>query len=385
METKKTKSNKRGAGEGTIYKDKAGYWRAELMLGYGPDGKPLRWRTSGKLRREVAAALAQAIEKHRQNTLVVNNRQTVAEYLARWLEDVAKPHLYVNTYQSYCRFVRLHINPTLGNVRLQKVTPQHVLAMQRAIADKGLSPYSVRHARSILHRALRDAERMGLVGRNAVDLCNGPRIERQERQVLTPEQARAVLAAAEGTSFEALYVLALTTAFRRGELLGLKWADIDFTTKSIALKRALSWVSGAGSRFKDTKTHKHRGVALTDIGIAALKRHRARQLEQRLAAGPRWEDNDLVFTTRHGKPLQPWNVLRDTYEPLLKAAGVPRVRFHDLRHTTASLLVSLGVPLKVVQEILGHSQQSTTADTYSHVLPGLQRDAMDRLNQLLTP
>jgi integrase len=203
-------------------------------------------------------------------------------------------------------------------------------------------------------------------------------------QTLTPEQAQKFLEAARDDPFEALYILAITTGMRQGELLGLKWQDIQLEQGKLQVRRSLARIGKQGFVTSEPKTKSsRRAIALATVAIEALKRHRIQQNERRLAAGPAWEDQDLVFCNLVGKPLEAGNLTRRSFRPLLEKAGAPKIRFHDLRHSAATLLLSMNVHPKIVQELLGHSSITITLDTYSHVLPSLQSEAVARFDTLL--
>jgi integrase len=211
-----------------------------------------------------------------------------------------------------------------------------------------------------------------------------PKVARAEPRVLSPEEARRLLDAARGDPLEALWVLALTTGVRQGELLGLKWSDIDLDGGRLHVRRTAYRLRGRGWVEAEPKSQTaRRSVALTPLAVDALRRHKARQRAQRLRAGPLWEDRDLVFANAVGGYLEPQNLLRRAFWPLLQKAGLSRLRFHDLRHSAATLLLAQGVHPKVVQELLGHSSISLTLDTYSHTVPDLQAEAAARLERLL--
>ena len=202
-----------------------------------------------------------------------------------------------------------------------------------------------------------------------------PRAPRPERTALAPDQVRVLLDAARGERLEALYVVAVTTGMRQGELLALRWQDVDLDAAAVRVRATLS-ATKDGFEFAEPKSARsRRQLTLTHAAVTALRRHRTTQLEERLRAGASWTDHDLAFASEVGGPLDGSNVLRRSFYPLLRRAGLPRVRFHDLRHSAATLMLSRGVPLKIVSEILGHSQISITADTYMHVTPGMQREA----------
>jgi len=223
-----------------------------------------------------------------------------------------------------------------------------------------------------------------LMGRNVCDLVDAPRVPKQELQVLDVEQAQQFLEAAKSDPLEALYIAALTTGMREGELLALKWKDIDFQQGTIQVKRTIARVRGQGFKVLEPKTPKsRRSIHLAPMTLEALKHHRIRQRQQRLIAGAAWEEHDWVFCNSLGKPMERGNMVKRSFRRVLTRAGLPQIRFHDLRHSCATLLLSMGVHPKIVQERLGHSQIAVTLDTYSHVLPSLQEEASHRLDTLL--
>lgn len=230
--------------------------------------------------------------------------------------------------------------------------------------------------------------RWGLVPRNVCDLIAPPHAEGFEIQPLTMEQAHRLLTAARGHRLEALFTLALATGMRRGELLALKWQDSNFTAGTLQIRRILtripSKMPGKGYVETEPKTQKsRRSVVIAPFALEALKQHRSRQLAAKLKAGDYWQDHDYVFCTSIGTHLNPSKDVLDQLKVLLKKAGLPDIRFHDLRHSAATILLTEGVHPKVVQELLGHSNISMTMDVYSHVLPSMQQDAISRLNTAL--
>jgi integrase len=277
----------------------------------------------------------------------------------------------------------------LGHHKLQKLSAQHIQAFYTKKLDEGLAPTTVIYYHSVLHNALKTAVKWGLVVQNVCDLVSPPRKQRFEIQPLSVEQVQTLLTAVHAHKWEALYVLALATGMRRGELLGLKWQDINFSTKTLQVRRILSRVpTNTPNREHvyveaEPKTQKsRRSVVLAPFAVEALKEHRIRQLETKLKAGQAWQEHDYVFCTSIGTHLNPNHVVVE-FKKLLKQAELPNIRFHDLRHSAATLLLSLGVHPKVVQEVLGHTEISMTMDIYSHVLPGMQQEAMGRLDTVL--
>jgi integrase len=235
----------------------------------------------------------------------------------------------------------------------------------------------------VLRAALNQARRWNLLSRNAAELVDPPKCKRFKIEPLSPEQARVLLKAAKGNKHEALYAVALACGLRQGEVLGLHWQDVDLEKGCVVVSQALQRQRGAGLVFTETKTDRsRRAIALPSPLVAALKEHRVRQLEERLAAGSHWRDMGLVFSSSVGTPLEPRNLFRN-FKALLKKARLPDVRFHDLRHSAASLMLAQGVPLRVVMEVLGHSSISLTANTYSHVMPSLVQDATEKVATVL--
>ena len=376
---------KRGNGEGSIYQRKEdGKWVTSITL---ENGK--RKVLYGKTRKEVKEKLTRVLHEQQQGTLVTAGPQTVEQFLTDWLENTHKRHVRPRTYERYREAVYLHIIPFLGKHQLQKLTVQHVQRFYTKKEDEGLAPATIIYYHSVLHNALDTAVKRGLVARNVCDLASPPHRKRFEIQPLSGEQAQKLLAVIQGHKWEALFTLAIATGLRRGELLGLKWQDINFTTGTLQVRRILSRVPTQAAKREHTyveaepKTQKsRRNVVIASFALELLKQHRVQQLETKLKAGTAWQEHDYVFCTLVGTHLGPNHVVEE-FKKLLKKAELPDIRFHDLRHSAASLLLTAGVHPKIVQEILGHTQISMTMDIYSHVLPGMQEDAMNKLHDAL--
>ncbi len=375
---------KRGNGEGSIYfRTSDEKWVGSITL-----ENRKRRVFYGKTRKEVQEKLKVALREQQQGTLVTAPRQTLAQFLTDWLENSQRQSVRPRTYERYEELVRLHIAPALGRYELQKLSAQHLQAFYAKKAEEGLSATTINHFHNVLHKALDTAVKWNLVARNVCDLVSPPRRKRYEVHPLTLEQVHKLLAVVEGHEMEALFRLALATGLRRGELMGLKWQDINLDAGVLQVRRILSRVPskmpGKGYVEAEPKTQKsRRSVVIAPFALEALKQHRERQREAEITAGPLWQDHDFVFCTSIGTHLNPTRDMLDQLKVLLKKAGLPDIRFHDLRHSAATLLLSVGVHPKVVQEILGHSQISITMDVYSHVLPGMQQEAMSRLNDAL--
>jgi integrase len=307
----------------------------------------------------------------------------LAAFLDAWLDDVVARSVRPKTHASYRSIVGCHLKPALGHIRLADLRPGHVQAYLNAAIASGLAPRTVAYHRNILRQALGHAERIELVGRNVARLAVPPRIPRSTVSPLDPDEARRFLAAIAGDRLEAAYLLALAAGLRQGEILGLRWADVDLPGGTARIRVALQRVDGLFALVEPKSASSRRSVALPSIAVNALVVHRERQAtERQTVPAPEPPFDDLIFTTTAGQPIDGINLTR-RFQRILRQAGIRRQRFHDLRHACASLLLAQGVPARVVMETLGHSQISLTLDTYSHVLPALGRDAADRMDAVL--
>lgn len=375
---------RRGHNEGSIYKRKDGRWVAAMTIEGGK-----RKEFSGKTREEVRQKLAKAHYERQQlgvsPTTGSAERQTLKQYLTSWLETVMPPVLEESTWRQHHYLITQHITPTLGSTRLLQLSAQQVQRLYAAKLGESLSTTTVHHLHSTLHRALEQAVRLGLVVRNITDLVDAPRFAETELHVLSAEEARILLDVATGERLEALYVLALATGMRQSELLGLRWADVDLDavpTPTLQVRYQLKRENGKLTFCAPKTRRSRRQIALAAPAAEALRRHRASQAEQRLRQGSAWHDHDLVFSSSIGTPLLARNVVRG-FKALLEKGALPDVRFHDLRHTCATLLLGARVNPKVVSEMLGHASVAITLDVYSHVLPNMQQDAAAAMGELL--
>lgn len=372
-------AKKKANGEGSITQRKDGRWMGRLSLDNGK-----RKTFYGKTRKDVDEQLTRARADQHQGLPIATERQTVAQFLDRWLHDTARHRLRPTTYRRYESLLRVHALPIVGKVSLAKLTPQQLSQLYGQRLAAGFSPRTVQFLHATLHSALKQAVLWGLLPRNPADAVRAPRPERYPMQPLDADQTRRLLEAAQSDPMEALYVLAVMVGMRQGELLGLQWADIDWDAGRLQVRHTLQWQKGDAWALADPKTgHSRRSIRLPATTLRALKAQRARQLEQRLAAGPLWHDSGLIFTNAVGRPVDPIGLDHRGFPRLLHRAGLPTIRFHDLRHTYATLALLNGEKPKVVQETLGHASITLTMDTYSHVLPDMQEDAASRMEQLL--
>ena len=360
---------RRGQGEGSIYRRSDGRWVAVLDLGWR-DGKRTRKYFYGRTREHVARKLARALVRHQQGYEFANEQLTVEQFLGRWLE-AKQGTVTFGTWRRYEELVRLHVNPRIGKRRLARLKPDQLQSFYTEL-QANRSPATVLKVHRMLHSAFKLAVRWEAMPQNVTELVLAPPTrQRHEFDTFTVEQARGFLKAVHGDRLEALYVLAITTGMRQGELLGLRWRDVDLERGRLQLVRRL-------------KTRQsRRAVVLPELAVTALVEHCQRQAAEREQQGSRWEEQDLVFPSTVGGPLDPHNLRERRFYPLLDRAGLPRIRFHDLRHSCATLLLSEGVHPKIVSDLLGHSQIGITLDLYSHVTATMQAVAAEAMGQLL--
>lgn len=375
--------------DGSVTKRTDGRWQTYLTLEParrledGTLSKPKRRYFTGKTRAEALRKLHEAQKNLQLGRPVTTPNDTVEQLLNDYLQSIDVRPRTQEIYEVNVKRLVAHI----GSLRLRDLTPSHV---RRCYADlqagsgtgRPLSAYSVRGCHRILHAALKRAVEEGVLDRNVTEVVHAPRPERKEMRTLTVEQLDILWATTEGTRYHALWVLLGTTGLRVDEALGLKWSDIDLERRTLVVQRQVQRHRGEGMVIVPLKSAAaYRTVDIPDLACSVLKEQRAAQLEARLRAGSEWQDNDLIFSTGIGKPLDRTNVYRNHLRAL-RDAGLPHIRIHDFRHTVATLHLEQGESPKIVQERLGHSNISQTLGTYSHVLPAMHRAAADRLDEL---
>lgn len=382
--------SRRASGEGLIRQRSNGLWEARYV---GADGR--KHSLYGRTKRDATDRLRAAITEARQGILPVDQRLTTAAYLSWWLETVRETNR-PSTHASYADVVRRYITPRIGRIALAKLQPDHVSGMLRDIRKErpDLSATTVRYVYTVLRIALGRAVKVGKAHRNVATLIDPPTRVRREVEPMSADEARTFLGwVAErrpepeaagpirpASRHEALYRVAITAGLRQGELLGLRWQDVDLDGAALTVRHALSNVTG---ELGDPKTDTgRRTVGLEDSTVAALRAHRTRQARDRLAAGSRWTDLGYVFASSNGTPIQARNLIRDYHRDLV-AAGVAKRTFHSLRHACATLLLEHGEEIANVSKLLGHSSLATTADFYGHLTPRISRRAADRMRDIL--
>ncbi len=315
-------------------------------------------------------------------TAVERSRQTVKEVLELWLDTYARHHTQPTTFEGYERTIRAYLIPGLGALSVQKLTAEHIQVFYSARLTEGRGARTVQLCHLRLKQALSMAVKMGLVARNVADQATPPRVTAKEMETWDASQARTFLAVAAHSSYGPLWIVALATGMRRGELLGLRWADVDLERGMVSIRQTVGLVAGAPVVKTPKSKASRRTIPVQQEVIAALREHKARQNARRLALGAIWEDHDLVFTTGAGKPVNPNNLAAD-YNRLVAAAGVPRIRVHDLRHTHVTLALQSGAHLKAVSERVGHAKTSITMDVYAHVSRQQHEEVADKIGAAL--
>ncbi|WP_119068717.1 tyrosine-type recombinase/integrase [Rubrobacter indicoceani] len=390
-------SRKRGNGEGSIYLHK----RDGVKVGYRGSytvhtaSGPKRRYVTGKTREDVRKKLTKAMADRDIGLVVDDRNMTVGEYFDAWISDCVRGTIRESTFSRDAYLITNHIRPALGRIKLGNLNAIHLQGLYRDRLDRGkgggegLSGSTVQKIHHVAHKALDQAVKWDLIPRNPADSVKAPTPAQKEMRPLSREEARAFLEAAKDDRLHAFYVLAVHTGMRRGELLGLKWDDVDLdaTIPVLRVRRTQTRTeNGRRLALGDVKTKKsRRTIRLTPGSAKALHRHSARQAEEKLKLGSLYRDHGLVFAGEIGNLINPSNLRQRSFTPLLTEAGLAGkgVTFHDLRHTCASLLFQRNVHPKFVQELLGHASVAITLDTYSHMLPGMGGEAANAIDEAL--
>lgn len=366
-------------------------WAIVLDLGRDATGKRRqKWHAVKGTRRDAESEMTRLLNELRTGEYIEPSKVSVSEYLDRWLRDYAKPRVSPKTYERYSQIVTREIKPELGQHALAKLRPLHIQAFYaKALAEGrkngkgGLSPQTVLHFHRLLHKALDQAVKWQMLPRNPASAVEPPRPQREQMRALDETETAKLLRLVFGTQLYMPALLAVTGGLRRGEILALRWQDMDLETGRAVIVRSLEQTAN-GLRVKSPKTERgRRTVVFPGYTLDALKTHRKQQAERRLALGPAYEDRGLICARDDGDFWRP-DTLSTAFAALVRRSGMTHFRFHDLRHTHATQLLRQGVHPKIVSERLGHSNISITLDTYSHVLPGMQDDAVAGFNAALT-
>jgi integrase len=363
-----------------------------LNLGRDPaTGTPKQqWISIKGTKKEAEKRLAELLHQLDTGTFMKPGKTTLGEFLERWLKDYVWPNLAPRTAEGYEHIIRRHLIPTLGNIPLTQLKPEHLqhyysdkLSSNRHDGKGVLSPRTVKHHHVTLHTALENAVKWGLLSRNPADAVSPPRSQSPEWHTLNEDDINILLEAAKETPYYALFYLAIYTGMRRSELLALRWSDIDLLLCQLYVTRTLHQLGKGEILYRAPKTAKgRRKIALSPSAASVLKEHREEQKLQQAMMGIPLTDDDLVFSQPDGKPLRPDSITH-AWIKLVRRVGLKGIRLHDARHSHASLMLKAGIHPKIVQERLGHASIQITLDTYSHVAPGLQEAAANRFDELM--
>ena len=371
-------AKRRGNNEGSIVRLPSGTYRALITL----DGK--RITHTGKTRAECQGWIRKMLDQIDEGLTYQGSQTTLGEFLKEWLVT-AKTALRPKPAQQYEKLVENHVLPVIGKVKLKDLRPDTIDMLYRNRIKAGIGVRTIRYCHSVLHVALEKAVRLGLMTRNPVDGATPPRNQQGEMLILDEEQVIRFLIAARGTQHEALFHIAVKTGMRQAELLGLKWVDLNLTSGQLQVRRQAQRVPGKGYAFCEPKTKAgRRTIPLGEASLNILRQHLEKQRLQKLIAGERWKELDLIFPSTIGTPIDLCNLL-EQFKRVLKKAGLPEIRFHDLRHTAASIMLMHNIPIFTVSRVLGHSRPSITLDIYAHLIPGMQEQVAKIMDEALTP
>ncbi|MGI8670402.1 MAG: tyrosine-type recombinase/integrase [Aridibacter sp.] len=370
---------------GQITKRGENTWYIRIFLGRDADDKRRYFnKTIHGTKKDANKFLTAKLREKDLGVFVEPASETLNKYLDRWLVEIAKPRLRENTYKSYVWIAEKYIKKHIGLIRLSDLQAYQIQKFYGAMQKQGLSARTVRYAHTVLSSALKQAVKWRMINQNPCDLCELPRKEKKEMKHLSADDTIKFLQAAKDDKFFTLFLLIIETGMRPSEYFGLQWKDIDFDGQFLSVRRAVHTLGNGSYRFAETKTKKsRRSIPFSNSLLLSLKKHRNRQLQERLKLGASYQNLDLVFASEVGTPIQHENFVRRHFKPILKNAELPDIRLYDLRHTTASLLLSAGENPKVVSERLGHASIVITLDTYSHVLPTMQKEATEKLERML--
>ncbi len=370
-------TKKRGNSEGSVFKLPSGRWCGQISheghrksKSFVTQKECLDWVR--KNRNQISDGMSYA-----------STQITLSEFLDDWLVIKKSTRRY-STWIHYDEIVRRFINPSLGNIKLKDLRADRIQMLITQLLKSGTGIFTIRKIRDVLHCAMNHALKLELVIKNPVSMVDVPEKPHREMEILTGSQVSQFLVATKGHRLEALFHLTVTTGLRESEVLALMWSDIDWVKGTLKVVRQLERPRGEGVQFSEPKTaYGKRSIKLGEISIEILRQHFERQQLERVARGDSWKEYNLIFPSSVGTPIHQCDLLK-TFKILLKRAGLPPVRFHDLRHCSASLLLNSGIPVLVVSRRLGHARASITSDVYGHLLPSMQDEAAELIDNLVT-
>ncbi|MFC1938080.1 tyrosine-type recombinase/integrase [Chloroflexota bacterium] len=358
-----------------------------LNLGIDPSigNRKQQWITIKGTKKDAEKKLAELLHQLDNGTFIKPGKTTVADYLNKWLKNYCLANLSPRTIEGYENIVRRHLIPTLGQIHLTQLKPEHIQAMYSQKLVAGFSHRTVRYIHTTLRKSLHDAVKLGMLLRNPADAVDPPKVQRREMRAMSEYDIHIFLEYAKLTPYYSLFYVALFTGMRRSELLALRWCDIDLILCQLSVTRALHQLQDGSQVIRQPKTAKGRRlISLSPSTVTVLEKHRKRQEQLKQNIGSTLKEDDLVFCHEDGTPLLP-NTVSHAWTKLANRVGLKGIRLHDARHTHASLMLKQGIHPKIVQERLGHASIQITLDTYSHVAPGLQQAAANRFDDIVIP
>lgn len=367
---------RRGRGEGAIYKrGDSGLWCSVFTMGYDQNGRRKRRYVYGCSKKDVQEKLLKLHNDFSQGFMLDATRITVKEFLEQWLEEAVRPGVRQSTFVRYDSIIRLHIFPYIGGLKLNQLSSNHIQKFYGFLRQNNRSPRTIQLVHVLLSKSFNQALRWNTITANPCALVSKPKVLKKSMKFWTAEQLSHFLEQAKKDRLYGLYVLAITSGLRLGELFGLKWTDLNIDNRTLAIQRTVHDLNGH-NRVGEPKTSKgKRNIILPKFAINALDAHAQAMRSEGITS-------EWIFCDTIGHPLRRGNFRKRSFLGLLKESGLPPIRFHDLRHSAATLLFSQGVHPKIVQELLGHSQISITLDTYSHVLPSLQQESANKIDHV---
>ena len=390
-------AKKRANGEGTVFKRSNGSWQGEMSIGRNSNGTLKKKYFYGKTQREVIHAMEDFKQQYNAGSYIEPNKLTLGQWIDTWLWDYKKATLRPNTFSSYEQNIRVHIKPCLGHILLQELKPEMLQNFYnekfkegRSDGMGGLSSATIDKIHSIIGKALKQAVKNQLITRNVNDLTEPAKVVEKEINPLQLNDQVKLMKVIKGDRMEAAFLLDLSTGLRIGELLALRWSDIDLDKGFLRVNHSLNRIkvfdekrnSKTELAFGDVKTKSgKRGIPIPSSILPIILQHKKNQLIEKVRLGSMYEDRDLVFCTEFGKPIEPRNMMRKFYK-IMEKAGLERKNFHSIRHTFATRALEKDIHPKIVQEILGHADIGTTLNKYSHVLPDIKKAASEKLNVL---
>lgn len=367
---------KRGNHEGTINQLPSGSWRAQIYIQRQWIGKTFKRKSHAQeWLRDKSCEIGKGIR-------LKDSQMLLKDYLQNWL-DIKRISIKPHTWSQYESTIRLHISPILGKTKLLDLSQDHIRSLYQQLSSHNVGGRTIELVHSILHCSLEDAVKQQLIHNNPSNHVHSPKYEQQEMRILTEDEISIFLISIQGHTIEALYFMAITTGLRQSELLGLKWSDLDWNNCSLKIIRQLRRKFKRNDYFSSLKTkHSRRTIKLGQETMRKLRNHLIEQ--QKYKGAIIWEENDLIFTTKKGTPIRQRN-LYTQFKSLLQKSDLPNIRFHDIRHTAATIMLNNGIPILTVSRRLGHSKPSITLDVYGHLIPSMQASIADQIDELISP